>query len=459
MATLRTDFSSLKTTRVGEGTFGAKTTELARFKGVLEQHGLIVPPHISFPLELFRPALIRAGLLDKNGNYTGKDSAEDLFGSYMNFTKHELALFRDALAPYSDFFVAVRSDERNAKGTGVFTSQFDLASTAVGMFPYVLASQFNADANAFKRLTGSPHEIGIQVMPMVGEVFKVDDVGMLSPLLSISGLTVKGKNEVRMSVGLGLGGGVSEESSQFTAVGNGNVIGSSPKSRTLQTVDLYNSRVANVSLSDRELSGVGVNVNDCSDLDGYIRSFSSAILAAAHQAEHDFYFEAQLIDHRAGVWAMTQVAEHTWPTVSPPDGKEILRVTGDSNLLGSGVHVLGSYFSPRLGSQIPFYILARGDADPFDKTPFTQTNALVIVGGHALKSNSLAQFELQRAFVDVGVHGRPGISHAGGCFREAGKLVLYAPGYLSFLHRSLHGKKFAVWADEANEVGGITLLE
>lgn len=102
MATLRTDFSSLKTTRVGEGTFGAKTTELARFKGVLEQNGLIVPPHISFPLELFRPTLVRAGLLDGDGNYTGKNPDDAMFD--FTFTKSELDVLRTALMPYRGFF-------------------------------------------------------------------------------------------------------------------------------------------------------------------------------------------------------------------------------------------------------------------------------------------------------------------------------------------------------------------
>ncbi|MFA5049612.1 MAG: hypothetical protein WC501_01250 [Candidatus Micrarchaeia archaeon] len=109
----RFDFSPLSTRRIGKGTFGAKTTELDKFKTLSEKHGIMIPPHLSLPREFFLPILKRSGYLDHNEQYIPSDLSKNI-----KYEPHELNVLEGIFKQLKGYLVAIRSDEQSAKGVG-----------------------------------------------------------------------------------------------------------------------------------------------------------------------------------------------------------------------------------------------------------------------------------------------------------------------------------------------------
>jgi hypothetical protein len=236
--------SSLGTIQVGNGKFGAKTTELTRFKDVLERNGCVIAPHVSFSKEFFFPALVRSGILNEQGMVPEEmlrmiDSYEyskdyDHMKPKIQFTEKEKQIIRDALSQFHGHAVAVRSDEDSAKGLGVFGTLFvlwDDDEKNMQAIEHCLVSQFFRNANMVKQNLGMGNGIGIQVMPVTAmlvtaerqskgyyENFRMVKYNLFSPPsknkqflhtpISIAGFTARKKNDIIFHFSYGIGGAV-----------------------------------------------------------------------------------------------------------------------------------------------------------------------------------------------------------------------------------------------------------
>ncbi|MEK6982369.1 MAG: hypothetical protein AABX38_05545 [Candidatus Micrarchaeota archaeon] len=450
MQKVRTDFSNFPHQKIGSGTFGAKTTKLESFKASMEKSGLITLPSVSFPIEYFRSALVRATLVDQCGKFTGQTSGDFPIDFGINQTRQiqEITKF------LKGFIVAVRSDERSAKGCGVFETQFVEARDILWILKRILRSQFSESAQVFKRLTQIPDEIGIMLMPLAGQNFDLFEDVLYGPSVSVAGFTIIDRNEVRLSIGFGIGGGVNQYAVQ-TRFRGGKIdfLEFPPEIRLMEAQDrsISDEKFApNILVTDFGFPNIFEAQNSSDD-------FCNRILSVARERQTDVYFEAQLIDHKAGLFAVTQIAEHTWPKIDKPNGKEIIKITGYRNIVGSGVKVLDHYvFLPS-----PSYVLDEKKGENIAEVRFKlireNPGALVIFDRDSLNLHSLATYEYNPAIINLTDHIRPFSCHISGAFRETGKIVLNAGGYNYFINE-LSGKKFAVWADELNEEAGIVLL-
>ncbi|MDO8553690.1 MAG: hypothetical protein Q7S22_02695, partial [Candidatus Micrarchaeota archaeon] len=203
MGVIKTDFSLLKPASIGKGAFGAKTTELARFKDAFEKKGIVTPPHVSLSVDFFHNVLFRAGLVKEDGSYvfSAFTGHRILSKEEIKFNKRELTVLRAIFNRFQDYVVAIRSDERTAKGIGLYDTGFMLALNSSDKFNLfldkiktILLCQSDRSALAFVGRVGLPHGIGIQFMPLVA--FHNTKNNSLFPLISIAGFTAKDSDKI-----------------------------------------------------------------------------------------------------------------------------------------------------------------------------------------------------------------------------------------------------------------------
>jgi len=446
---LKSNFSRIKSERIGSETFGAKTTELDRFKDVAEKANVIIPPHVSFPLEFFKSALIRNGFLTDAGVYTGKRyQRERDDGKLIEFTEQEKRIIIEAFSRFMDFIVAVRSDELTAKGVGVYSTNFLRVTkkalndgTIFTMISDILANQFNPSANAFKRRAAMPHGIGIQIMPLVGDKHGIPLIGRRTvyPDLSLAGFTALEQNKLIVHMGLGIGGGVSNDATEDTWILD--------KRDEIATHASYFQNVFYHKTG--EMISQAVKFSRFK-LIRFREMMLLKMMSMAKTAGTDFYFECQTLYGISDLF-LTQVSSHEWPKIEKPHGTEIPLIknkhTHSDWVVGSTVVLCNDVFN------FPTF---RGDLST--TTPQTLKRLVVTISyrdtPRELKPSNFGTYEHAAAVLDECGHRSSRFSsHAGGLFRELGIPIINVESAPS----GLKGKQFYVWADELNQKAGIVL--
>lgn len=468
----RIDYHSLSTQRIGTGRFGAKTTQLSRFKDVLERNGVFVPPHISFPYEFFVPALIRAGVLNDHGELQVRlarvqDSTDEEFEardevySKLTLDDREVRLVREALEQLDGFAVAVRSDEQTAKGVGVFKTLFQPIKNggrgAVDAIQAILFSQLEPWATALIEKIQAPFGIGIQVMPLIGEHIHAYGQTFFGPRLSLAGTTLKDRDEVRFSVGHGLGGGVGEHAfhSKIKPVGDLYIEYPFEHPASFFTQEGRKNYSFSLILSDGDSS----TTSFLRDIE--LEPLLKRMLACAREAGTDLYFELQSVEY-PNRWGVTQVAEHTWQEVPKPEGTEIYVSEFFGNVIGSigsGTYVCSDVV----------YVGGRAyDIAGIIRDISRKQNVLVDIGTNVLTPSCLATYSQARGIVAATAGHRFSLaSHVSGVFREAGIPVIGVVSSKQSIEQARKKLDFTthppktvlrdivLWADELNEQGGV----
>jgi hypothetical protein len=435
MPSPKLDFSRLSSFKVGKGASGTKTTQLDRYKAILENHGLIIPPHVSLSEEFCIAPLIRVEWMDEERKPAGKPRGE------IAFSDEERRTLRDAISQFQDFILAVRSDEQTAKGIGLFKTEFvdmreDYFERFLSALVSVLEAQFNPDANAFKERTGMPHGIGVQLMPLAAMLDKRID--RVFPLLSLAGFTAREHDEVILHLGFGIGGGVSTKTIHRKLA----CTMACPDWITVQRGFFTQIGGESFNPSTSSFTWAGPSfVWDYDDLSFYgkannaIDALLGKLRAIAIEAG-DLYFEAQLIDKEEKQWAITQISEHHWPKVDRPIGKQILEINGYGNVVGSGIASCND-------------CTGRQDA---------KRGSLVAFHSGSLSDN-FSDFAFSSGILEnIDDHIRDISSHVSGAYREAGIIVLGCRKYLhNKIPERLKGERFLVWGDELGGQGGIVI--
>jgi hypothetical protein len=438
---LKTDFSKLKSERIGSGTFGAKTTELDRFKDAAEKAKVIVPPYVSLPFDFFTPALVRNGFLIETGIYTGKaHQRQSGAGNLIEFTQEEKKTIIEAFSRFMDFIVAVRSDELTAKGVGVFSTKFvrvTKKSLEDGTIFNILSDIL---ANQFKRRMNMSHGIGIQIMPLAADGFGgFFESAILYPRTSIAGFTAREKEKAILNVGFGIGGGVSAhaamkifEKGKIVSNGQHNAIGVTTYLESRTGTITYTTELI-YRFEERARRNIAEVVEK--------------VLKIANITGTDIYFEIQSTPNG---WALTQISAHAWPKIEKPQGEEIElprhpTYFNENWVVGSGIVSCNGVEE--------IYLEKKLDANLSQKLVITDSRE-----PHNLDSDNFHLYEKAGAIIDFRIHRSLGLfsSHVAGLFREVGIPVLnadfsYAPNHLE------QAKLFYVWADELNQKAGIVL--
>lgn len=435
----RKNLSKLKTIQVSKGTPGEKSAGFQRFKPFVEQESgkIWIPPHVIIPIEFFTPVLIRAGFLDDNGEeYIPKKG--EIEERMIEWNRKEKGVIREACSQIQGFATATRSDERTAKGIGAFTTQFWVGGAGIVS---TIEKQFNPTANAFKKKMGMPHGIGIQIMPTVGSFVTCHREKIIYPKISVAGYTAKDSNRLVVYAGTGVGSAVGKEAGmKIVKNGNGYIM-----------YELENFLVIGPGGSKTRKTIYDLHDNPEMHLNGNrgdkISELCEILIRIARAAGTDFYFELQLTDDQDDVWAFTQIAEHTWPTVERPKGEEIIRAT---QVVGSTV------------VECPKFI-RRADVETVMENP-----GACITAAYGTTTPTIRNFPNLvgiGASLESGTHGTTWQAHIAGIYREVGIPILRVQGSenivgavnINTAYRSIEGKGVIVWADELNERGGVVI--
>ncbi len=208
---------------VGKGKPGLKTMALRNDMAAIEKNNLYFPDHIALTPNFFQRFLWDSGALNetdlnkkyqkvKNGTFTPKE-LKQIKDSVMSFD----FLLRYVLMIRSDDWpVGIGLEESIPtcipyKLMGEKEGDYLLLQKVESAIKQVLASQFNQDAQEFKKLKGIEDFSGVQIMPFWGEQISVtpkfedSDIRVITPLFCANILgPINGKYLV--SVGNGIGG-------------------------------------------------------------------------------------------------------------------------------------------------------------------------------------------------------------------------------------------------------------
>lgn len=142
---------------IGPGRLGAKSAALREFQPIFESSskGFGCLPQVAITPEFFSPFLSRTGASHENP----AKAIAAITGT--GFSSEEKAAIREAFDPFTDLYVAVRSDESTSRGTGLWSTGFILMdgseaahSRAASLVKDILISDFSRDVLAFKRRAG-----------------------------------------------------------------------------------------------------------------------------------------------------------------------------------------------------------------------------------------------------------------------------------------------------------------
>ncbi|MFA6530095.1 MAG: hypothetical protein WCT31_00050 [Candidatus Micrarchaeia archaeon] len=372
-------------------------------------------------------------------------------------------MYEDIIAEYQGKFVAIRSDERTAHGVGAYSTRFryidrnresiqDAVKTLIG----ILSNQFNPIATALRERVGFEEGIGIQIMPLAAHPLLVPypDRTILLPQVSLAGTTMKGKGEIIYSVGWGIGGGV--ENASHSRYRNGGDLGGfeMPNGEEKICVVEIEGRegvyrhVSPMGLAHIDYVNIVESAQFWENLDLYdsLRYALGSMLETARDAGTDFYFELQLTDKKAKEWTITQIAEHTWPVIEKPAGKELYVING-TDVIGSAVVPFSRIIESRPGTL--------GFCDNHDelKTLAPQNpGALLSLRTSHVTKEAFQYFSKLAGIVQNGTHATAFGSHVAGLYRLAGIPVL---GKLRAVgENNKNSENMVLWADEVNRVGG-----
>lgn len=367
-----------------------------------------------------------------------------------------------------DFALAVRSDEFTAAGTGIFESRLFLNSgtkeerlkTFSEFMGVVIASQFAPPAAAFKRRIGAVgSRIGVQICPVIGENIEKEASSfdyIFSTLMSGSGYSSY-RGQSRLYVEPGLGGGVNSQLEDLRG-GFNRVLGFS----------LNESPVMAFEAKSGERLHTPHVLKGLSYLDIKLRRDSVKLFGELYGAVEKLgidgvpkYFElaaASLID-----WIydgplpffITQITDFILPDVVIPEEAKNNNIWEAREVIGSGTKQLdGLIFVDRMNiSDIPKMIKNKGEK-----------RFAAVIDGYPVRSEAaeaLSHFDNVDAILYITRNKYPLHTHAGGCFRESGIIVMSNPREIR-LERP-HGNKvvempLAVYASEKSGEGYLCLL-
>ncbi|MFA6530695.1 MAG: hypothetical protein WCT31_03105 [Candidatus Micrarchaeia archaeon] len=451
------ELGGIATKKIGEGTCGGKTRRLEQFKDAIEKHpNLIIPPYQSLPIEFFMPALKRAGWIGDNNEPTTKErSIADI-----KFDKHELEILRSIYNSFKNRLLFIRSDERSAKGIGLYESYPTAIIGKKGEFEQfvrfvkaVIGSQFAENADIFRKIKGWPTGIGIMFMQAAGENFG-DEIGRsrvrkdtYGPIVSIAGLTLKQEGTISITIGNGFGGGVQQDAYPYKTGMDGFFLEFNDRWR-LKTFDALKGEFRE---EDTNMVPTLIRFNCLPSKQAIKNGIMKALggmLRIAGEVGSDIYFEINSVDIVNGIFAVTQIDEHNWNRTEKPPGKTIWETNGFGQVVGSGILKFRKYV----------YAPDSGDRDL--EAILTKKNEPLIITNHT--PTSVGEIIRCGAIIDSarGWHGRCFSSHAHGSIREAGRIMMHNLEDLAFLRNALQyrrGKTIVVWADEYSDKGGIVL--
>ena len=170
---------TIKRDTIGDGPTGAKSAALRRYTPLFEaatwkdknqeDSGFVILPHVSITPAFFADFLKRAG-----ASYERPDEAVAAIRA-TEFSTTELDGIREVLEPFTDYHVAVRSDESTAAGVGLWHTDFmrvegKSVERAATILKRILEVDFSRDVLAFKRRVGLKidENPGVFVMPVFG---------------------------------------------------------------------------------------------------------------------------------------------------------------------------------------------------------------------------------------------------------------------------------------------------
>lgn len=445
-------FPEVKTKRIGKGTFGAKTLGLERFQSIVDKtERIVIPPFISIPI----------GFLNKAVDFRSREVDTSILDKTK--LKEIYSLIHGKCIAY-----ALRSDERTAKGIGLYITEFLSAQGDFNKrfedFLYgiktILRGQIEKDPQIFRKKLGLPQGIGIQIMPLAGSEYTQGFTGSekhILPPVSVAGYTVMDMNEVILHAGYGIGGAVDKTASysriSFDSDEDRFLLSSYPMIDGGSHIVFYkffntrNNRIDETDHSCLHLLDKSLNSNN---LNPKIYELLPYIKQIAEQAGTDIYFEIQLHDPKENIWALTQIDEHTWPDVTKPEGEEIIRVEGFGKVLGSGVKEfvddiwIKSFLSyeenvKRIAENPGSLIVVNNSIGNINFRTFSEAGGILCLEGFFGR--------VKREFS----------AHVSGALREAGIIVLDGRGSEMVSLRDPKGKKYKLYADEKNSVAGIYL--
>ncbi|MFA6530529.1 MAG: hypothetical protein WCT31_02275, partial [Candidatus Micrarchaeia archaeon] len=333
---IRTDPCEVRSQTIGSGRVGDKTFYLQQFKSAVEKAGsgkVIIPSHLSYPIDVFHSLLVREGILAENGNLIRAPEKDHAF----DYGKHLEKLLRDGLWELRGRVISVRSDERTAYGIGVFKTNFIYVDEknfensfqsflcAIGE---ILEAQFSRYANAVKARLNHPHGIGIQLMPLAGtETQTFTGANQIYPAISVAGHTILGQNKIRLTIGAGIGGGV--------GIGERVTI-QRPEELCIYIENPYENRgVFDLDSGFNSSAALDwILLPDIGDSRKTAEFPFNEFLAISRALQRDFYFEAQMLSFEDQRWAVTQMAPHTWKDVAVPQGQLVFT---SPQTVGSGL--------------------------------------------------------------------------------------------------------------------------
>lgn len=442
----KTNSIKLTTQQLGTGEFGAKTTELARFKDIVEKHGICIPPHISLPREFFHPMLIREGVLSEDGKLLEGDTTK------YTYNAGELEILKYIFSQFKGHPLAIRSDEQTAKGVGVFHTKFIMPSDKnfennILDLNGVVDYQFHDVVNAFKRRLGLPHGIGIQFMPLVGAEMN----GCCFPTISLAGFTATEHGKIVLYAGSGIGGGVSKkaERAKLSVEWKGELLSMPTDPRCWRAWDYAEGRVMPVALPDVPKYH-DFFIGD--KLERKITDFIARITAVAKDSGTDVYFEAQC-GELSEPWYLTQISGHVWPPIERPAGTNVYLVQGLENVIGSKILTCTGF------------VREPGENEKKALAKRQDKGSLLYVNFSDLVEIRFENFSQYAAVCDLHIHNNKFSSHVPGAYREAGMIVFggtpmfgTANETYDYLREILSRvDSFVVWADELNNRGGIVV--
>jgi len=493
------DLSRFKTQRIGAGTFGAKTIELDRFVLAPETRWLHKIPATSFAIETFTRELVRMGFLTEHGEYTGQiynPRITPLFYPSDVFTEQGIKQILDAVAQYIGYPIAIRSDERTAKGVGAFKTIFmkydgskEGQNRLVEAVLEILCEQFDYVPMALKEKTGMPHGIGIMIMPLVGDEITFEGERLITPRASFSGFTVKDQNKVIVHFGYGIGGGVD--------IGVGRIIIDGVNKQRRWKFDanyqeyigvFYQKHGNVVDIEKKTLHNRCLSMYQY-DLNYKAEEIGRRMLEIAIGEGEDGYFEIQSMNLNEDIWAITQKSKHFWPEVNKPEGTELISIDkANGNIVGSGI-IRCKGINGRITLPGDW-----GDKNPNEFRSLVRKGSLLLappvvdIGGIKLSTIlDLPIFPIicnAGAIISTNTYARPIFAHLAGIFREAGIPILNPHFEFSLMNQVASAKKvledckkqgikietdtirrmqkellenteLLVWADELNQTGGV----
>lgn len=477
----------LKKDVIGGGRLGAKSAALRAYRPLFEslerqengiEKGLVYLPHISITPTFLSEFLKRTG-----ASYDKPEQAIDAIDRG-NFSSSELDGFKEAVAPFANLYVTVRSDEGTASGVGLWHTDFmlvgdpiDSTSRIAHIIKEVLKADFSRDVLAFKRRIGLPIEEnpGVFVMPVVGYNIRIMPPPIYGTPYHANVITSFAGDDALVNVGIGIGG-ANNEGANTSLLTNLNGFHFNPRFLP------GNSLSANV-LYDGALTNSGSIKGGQEHLESFLGGIDEIVSVATEelrwivaaiplQSKTPLYLEFGLQISR---WSVLQCAEAKLDLVTKPDiadSQKILNIRAKNRGHSIGTAQFGARVSGRKVMKTEHIVYvdqcnsrARKALSEINKT---LTNYVLIIGGdsgfYGLANRfSFADYSNAAAIVclyDDPLHNAA--SHFNGTFREVGIPILAGDVKRQFLQdlkpNEVNDKKLLVYANDAIEEGFVSVL-